>query len=494
MKAVLSYLHRGGLFKSLRSGLIIPPHSDLVSNGSVYVALISCSLVLKLSVEANRCESLPFSVDEDWFTLDANLLRQALEITPIDQDHQFESPLLGDAIMDFVNQLGHPGEIHFVSKMAVNNLYQPWRAILSMIKQCLTRKTSGFDRPRYPFRANLGSATKKGKKTKPHVIPYCRFIKLIIYYLGRHHNIYQRSWSPLNLAEDDLRFGNLKFVPKGKIDEVFGMQIPKELITDNIRNAPYYNAYLEMVAKHERKITAEKKGDESRIVSGTGSSTCWLCGYSRTCSKATRPLRMVEGKGKAIATKEQAAQSLLTLNTLKRRSATDQFIFQRQTLATEEASTGPSTQPHDDTSANIVCETPFPINAKTGVNTNKAGSDPSKTLESRPPLDDDKMDEDQAGSDPGKSHVALARPNPEPMHDDFMAIVYPKVHESLKFLADEQVILEDPLSSSKTLSSIKILDDTYIFGDQLFNDKSTKDEPRKQNVEAEVVSIVKSFT
>nr|GEV91564.1 hypothetical protein [Tanacetum cinerariifolium] len=64
-------------------------------------------------------------------------------------------------------------------------------------------------------KANLGIPTKKGKKTKPHVIPYCRFTKLIIYYLGRIHNIHQRSRSPLNLAEDDLSLGNLKFIPKG---------------------------------------------------------------------------------------------------------------------------------------------------------------------------------------------------------------------------------------------------------------------------------------
>ncbi|GJV48404.1 hypothetical protein Tco_1438616 [Tanacetum coccineum] len=59
-------------------------------------------------------------------------------------------------------------------------------------------------------------------------------------------------------------------------------------------------------------------------------------------AEATRPLSMVEGKGKAIATKEQAAQSLLALHTPKRRSTTDQFIFQRRTPATKEASTGPS--------------------------------------------------------------------------------------------------------------------------------------------------------
>nr|GFD09098.1 histone deacetylase 14 [Tanacetum cinerariifolium] len=61
--------------------------------------------------------------------------------------------------------------------------------------------------------------------------------------------------SPLNLAEDDLSLGNLNFVPKGEINEVFGMKIPKELITDNIRNV-----YLEMVAKHDKKIAAKEGG------------------------------------------------------------------------------------------------------------------------------------------------------------------------------------------------------------------------------------------
>nr|GFC21919.1 histone deacetylase 14 [Tanacetum cinerariifolium] len=60
------------------------------------------------------------------------------------------------------------------------------------------------------------------------------------------HNINQRLASPFHLAEEDHRLGNLKFFPKGEEDEVLGMQIPKELITDNIRNASYYNAYMKM--------------------------------------------------------------------------------------------------------------------------------------------------------------------------------------------------------------------------------------------------------
>ncbi|GKF47523.1 hypothetical protein Tco_0137325, partial [Tanacetum coccineum] len=71
-----------------------------------------------------------------------------------------------------------------------------------------------------------------------------------------------------------------------------------------------------------------------------------------------------------------------------------------------------------------------------------------------------------------------------------MANVYPKFHESLKFPTNEHVILEDPSSSTGTLSSMKNLEDAYTIRDQFFNDKSTEDEQGKLNVEGEVVSMV----
>ncbi|GKE10857.1 hypothetical protein Tco_1414408 [Tanacetum coccineum] len=85
----------------------------------------------------------------------------------------------------------------------------------------------------------MGSPTKMGRKDRPH-----------------------RSTSPFHLAEEYLRLGNLKFIPKGEADEVFGMPIPNELISKNIKNAPYYNPYLEMVAKHDQKVAAEKEGNK----------------------------------------------------------------------------------------------------------------------------------------------------------------------------------------------------------------------------------------
>ncbi|GKA78541.1 hypothetical protein Tco_0785078 [Tanacetum coccineum] len=444
-------------------------------------------------------------------------------------------------------------------------------------------------------KANLGIATQKGKKTKPHVILYCRFTKLIICYLGRTHNIHQRSESPFHLAEEDYRLGNIKFIPKGEEDEVFGMQIPKVLITDNIRNASYYNSYLEMVAKHDRKIAAEEGGKKKSAAKADQSKKPATSKQLKTVpSKQSKPtlgkqpkpvtgksikpspikkaaiskvrkvrkgksylqlvdeleeepqpapepqvedeefdlqhgitkkLPIVEGKGKVISTDEQVAQSLLELQMPKKTSTTDQYIFQRRILVTEEAPTGPFAQPEEDTSANIVCDTPSPTDAETGAEIDKTNSEgdteilniikeqgedvanqvnleektaevdkgqAGSTPESRPPPECVLTKEDQAGPNPGQSHVALAGPKPEPMHKDFVATVYPPVHESLKHIDEEHVHLENPLSSTRTLSSMKNLDN-FNFGDQFFNDKPTEKELDKANMETKVESMVTFF-
>nr|GEU89651.1 integrase, catalytic region, zinc finger, CCHC-type, peptidase aspartic, catalytic [Tanacetum cinerariifolium] len=396
---------------------------------TIYLQQFWDSFMFEAKTGAHR-----FQLDEDWFRLDANLLREALEITLVDQAHQFMPPPSGDAIMDFLNQLGYPGEIHFVSIMAVNNLYQPWRAILSMINQCLTGKTSGFDRPRYPVLQILWAN----------------------HLLGRHHNIHQRFGSPLNLAEDDLSLENLKFVSKGKIDEVFRMLIPEELIMHNIRNTPYYNAYLEMVAKHERKITAEKEG-----------------GKKKTAPKADKLMKPASAKQAKPATAKQPKPKPVKEKSTKPTSLQKVDKGKVTKAQTVKSSLQLIDEPDEEQDQPEPVPEPQGADAETGTDTDKVisesdtkilniGEEQEEDVDNKVYLEEQtvKLDEGQAGSDPdpGKIHVALAGPNPKPMHDDFVATVYPKVHESLKFSADKQVILEDPLSSSETLSFMKILD------------------------------------
>ncbi|GKE72395.1 hypothetical protein Tco_1534436, partial [Tanacetum coccineum] len=226
-------------------------------------------------------------VDEQWFNLSADLLRKALDITPVDPAHPFELPPTGDTVIDFVNQLGYLELVEFVSNIRVNYVYQPWRVILSLINQCLTGKTSGSDKPRHPVLQMLwGIITKTNtdhaellweeftqgiqtffshkashkaslkdpkKKAVPFLIPYGRFTKMIIYYLGSTSN-----------PGDDFLLGNLKFIPKGETDEVFRMAIPKPMITEAIQQSSYYPKYLEMVAKNTKKTPQESASKQSK--------------------------------------------------------------------------------------------------------------------------------------------------------------------------------------------------------------------------------------
>nr|GEW40838.1 hypothetical protein [Tanacetum cinerariifolium] len=120
------------------------------------------------------------------------------------------------------------------------------------------------------------------------------------------------------------------------------------------------------------------------------------------------------------------------------------------TPAIEASSTGPSAQAQDETSGNIVYDSPSPADAETGAASEKTNSR-EKTNE---------LDQGQAGSDPGRT--LESRPPSE----------------------------QDPISSTGTLSSMKNLEDAYVFWDQFINEKSIEDELKKPNVETKVVSMV----
>nr|GEU57926.1 retrovirus-related Pol polyprotein from transposon TNT 1-94 [Tanacetum cinerariifolium] len=317
------------------------------------------------------------------------------EITPIDQAHQFVSPSSGDAIMNFINELGYTEERIIL------------HCLLAKHNRRITAKKEGKKKPTTAKQPKPKPANEKSSKPAP--VPKPRATK-------------EKLAKPSPVKPSKM----------GKMS---------------------LESFQAQSQAHVGSVTIQEP-----------------------VAKATRPLPVFEGK--------------------------DQFILQRQTPTKEEGSTGPSTQAQDDTSANIVYESSFPADAKTCAVSNKttsggdtgilqidedqgkdadnqvnleektvkldqcqAGSDPSKVLKSRPLLEQEFMEEDQAVPDPGVSHVAHVGPNPKPTHEEFMANVYFDVHGSLKLPVDKHVSLEEPLSSSRTLSSMKNLDDAYTFGD-----------------------------
>nr|GFC54672.1 hypothetical protein [Tanacetum cinerariifolium] len=82
------------------------------------------------------------------------------------------------------------------------------------------------------------------------------------------------------------------------------------------------------------------------------------------------------------------------------------------------------------------------------------------------------------------------QPHPEQMDEGFTATAYLKVQENLKLTIEEQVILEEPASSTGTLSSLQHLAKDLNFGDLFFNDKPSKADNEKTTAKTKVESMV----
>ncbi|GJX89497.1 hypothetical protein Tco_0341511 [Tanacetum coccineum] len=250
----------------------------LLKNTNFFRAFTASSMILAIYIQQfwdtmcfNSSTGLySCQLDEQWFNLHKDLLRNALDITPTNDNNPFVAPPSSDTVTEYVNTLGYPCMLRNVSAMSVNALYQPWRAVMSMINMCLTGKTAGYDRPRHHVlyilwgiihrsnidyakriweefvqtiqtfltdRKNLVTASRGKKKTAHLLIPSVRFTKLIIDHLKTKHNIHLRTGSPLHYSHDENVPNTLRFVRKD--------------------GAPYYNEYLEHVAKYQQHLDAE---------------------------------------------------------------------------------------------------------------------------------------------------------------------------------------------------------------------------------------------
>nr|GFD23242.1 hypothetical protein [Tanacetum cinerariifolium] len=64
--------------------------------------------------------------DEQWFYLTKDTLRDALEITPVNNIKAFSSPSSSDAVINFVNKLGYAKLVRNLSNVIINDMFEPW--------------------------------------------------------------------------------------------------------------------------------------------------------------------------------------------------------------------------------------------------------------------------------------------------------------------------------------------------------------------------------
>ncbi|GJZ53340.1 hypothetical protein Tco_0608225 [Tanacetum coccineum] len=89
--------------------------------------------------------SLRFKLDGKSYTVNVDNFRDRLKICPKLPSQKFEEPPLEEDILSFIRDLGHTGEIKFLSDVNVNHMHQPWRSFAAIINKCLIRKTTALE-------------------------------------------------------------------------------------------------------------------------------------------------------------------------------------------------------------------------------------------------------------------------------------------------------------------------------------------------------------
>nr|GEV53006.1 retrovirus-related Pol polyprotein from transposon TNT 1-94 [Tanacetum cinerariifolium] len=116
-----------------------------------------------------------YHLDEKWFNLYKDILKDALDITPTNDNNPFVAPPSSDTVIEYVNTLGYPSTLRNVLAMSVNALNQPCRAILSMINMCLIEFVQSIQ-TFLTDRKNLATASCEKKKTTHLLIPSIRYV------------------------------------------------------------------------------------------------------------------------------------------------------------------------------------------------------------------------------------------------------------------------------------------------------------------------------
>ncbi|GJT59529.1 hypothetical protein Tco_1003062 [Tanacetum coccineum] len=275
------------------------------------------------------------------------------------------------------SKLGYPEPVEIISNIRVNYVYQPWRAILSLINQLILsgKDFLACDKPRPPSSANglwdsslnlmliiqsvMGRVYSRdpdifltqgksqnqseGPKEENHsTIP-------LYYPMYLENGCLDTKKNPLTPAPtkkpskhklpQKIRKGKPSFQLVDEDDEAQQESAPQEEGDD---------PDLEMAKKMSLETHQEKgegEGDDALLTSMNVLIKLKL-GSSLSAKGGARE--------RDVVTEEQVAHSLIDLS--KKKRTTDQFILVRRDQSPHDSTTGPSSQHDDDTSEKVIHE------------------------------------------------------------------------------------------------------------------------------------------
>ncbi|GJS58837.1 hypothetical protein Tco_0653621 [Tanacetum coccineum] len=178
--------------------------------------------------------SLRFKLNGKSHTVNVDNFRDMLKICPKLPGQKFEEPPLEEDILSFIRDLGHTGEIKFLSDVNVNHMHQPWRSFAAIINKCLSGKTTALESLRlsraqilwgmyhnkkvdyvYLLWEDLVFQVENKNSKKNNDMYYPRFTKVIVdYFMAKDQAIPRRNKMFWHYARDDFMFTTVKVISK----------------------------------------------------------------------------------------------------------------------------------------------------------------------------------------------------------------------------------------------------------------------------------------
>ncbi|GJW63055.1 hypothetical protein Tco_0114939, partial [Tanacetum coccineum] len=416
---VVALLKNTNFFRAFTASSMIP---------AIYIQQFWDTICFNSSTGLYSCQ-----LDEQWFNLQKDILRDALNITPANDNNPFVAPPSSDTVIEYVNTLGYPSTLRNMSTISVNAFYQPWRAILSMINMCLTGKTTRYDTPRHPVLQILWGIIHRSNINYDERI-WEEFVQSIQTFLTNRKNL-------ATAARGKKKTAHLLIPKRGKAEEggatesSYATKVTKPKAAKETPDEP-------SPAKRSKGGLVEKRRKPKsplKLVDKPSDEGVPVEDPAHTDEEADlqRALELkVQGKGKEKVIDEQAAHDLLTLQTPTKKSHVDKFIFQRcPPMPTEP--TGHADLPSLDTELAL---TDSETESDEEVHVINPGEQDEGQAGPNPGI----QDKGQAGSNPGDAVESQAQPSHVQMDEEFTTTAYPNVHENLKLPTEDQFFMEKP--------------------------------------------------
>nr|GEV46083.1 hypothetical protein [Tanacetum cinerariifolium] len=454
-------------------------------------------------------------LDEQWFDLTKDTLGDALQITPVDNNNAFSSPPTPDALINFVNYLGYPKVVRNLSDVMTNDMFQPWRALTTIINLFFGM----------PISNELITTDIQGEQ---YYKEYLEKVSKHQRYLAGEEGSDPDSPAPKpakatkkskpSAPKADLRPPVTKPAssqqPKPKPAPAKSQEKKRKLVMETSDKSSLAKRSKAGLVTKRRKPTSSLRSVDESIDKGIPEKEPRFDDEEADLQRAVeeslksahdaprgplppvvirepdswkfQSLLYVQGKGKEKVSDEQVSRNLLTLQTPKKVSPVEQYIFQRRTPA--------STEPpgHDESSLIYAAlgltdsaseydeEVPLVVEVKAqdegqvgpnpGVSTEgQVGSDPGNDAEPQP------QSSPVVHAGPNLEHMDLeatnvsTQPHPEQMDEWFTATAYLNVQENLKLTVEEQHIGELEHIMANLIQDNKHLKERlYSYGARLY--------------------------